>query len=48
MAMPDIAAHLLTIADEQYPGYPVNLAKNATECERVSGMVLEKLHEQTA
>lgn len=34
---------LVDEAEQSYPGYPANLAKNATECERLANLVLDEL-----
>ncbi len=40
------APRLAALAVAEYPGYPANLAKNATECERLARIVLAELNSQ--
>jgi hypothetical protein len=40
-----LVPHLAALADRDYGGYPANLAKNASECEKLAQLELEYLAE---
>lgn len=43
--VPVLVPHLAALADSDYGGYPANLAKNASECEKFAQLELEYLAE---